>query len=707
MTRAGGSMRRRLPALWALVLLLAGAGHAAGHAAVPVARVETPLDAGWQFLRGDRLEDGVAPADVARAGGDWQAVDLPHSFNAHDATEAAPYRGAGWYRRRLAAGDAPGRRTYLEFDGAALVTDVWLDGVHLGRHEGGFARFRFDVTGLLRGGAAELVVRVDNARHPDVAPLAGDYTLYGGLYRSVRLVSTPDVHVDMLDYGSPGVRFRADGIAATGARLHWVTRVTNDRRRPARVTVKAILRDHAGRPAAVAAHTVTVGAGAVLPVALEAALPAPHRWQGVDDPYLYRSQVSVTASGAGAARDEVAFDVGIRDVRIDPARGLLLNGRPVRVHGVNLHLTSTPAQGVAVRDADVDADYAILDDLGVTGLRFAHYQHGQRSYAQADRKGFLVWTELPLTSEVSDTPAFARNLAQQARELVRQNIHHPSVFVWGLGNEIYKVDAASGRILDAMQRLVREDDPDRPTAYANCCAPIDGPQASHTDLVGSNVYFGWYDKAFDDLGPWLADNRARRPGTPQAVSEYGAGASVLQQEDPPRRPVAASHWHPEQYQALYHEAAWRQIRSAPWLWASFVWTGFDFASAGRDEGDRRGINDKGLVTFDRTVRKDAYYWYRANWSSRPTVYIASRRDVRRTVADVEVKVYSNRAGVALRVNGTDLGTRSVDDHVARWNVRLAPGRNRIEALAADATDAVEWEYAPPDPLDARARPAGR
>jgi beta-galactosidase len=565
---------------------------------------------------------------------------------------------------------------------------VWLNGARVGRHEGGFARFRFDVTDQLRAGANELRVRVDNTRQPDVAPLGGDYTLYGGLYRRVRLVTTADVHVDMLDAGGPGVYFSTP----QADRPHWRARVANDRARAENVVVTARLRDAAGKVVATAQRSATLPARAVVPVELDATLANPHLWQGVEDPYLNTSEVTVAR--ADALLDRVDNDVGIRTVQLDPDRGLLLNGKPYRVHGVNVHLTYVPGKGTAADDADIDADYRILEELGVTGLRFAHYQHNEHSYALSDRKGFLVWTELPLTSEVGASDAFAANAAQQARELVRQNFNHPSVFVWGLGNEIYKVDEVSGRVLDAMQKLVHAEDASRPTAYANCCAPIDGPQALHTDAVGSNVYFGWYDKEFSDLAPFLAANHAKRPRTPQSLSEYGAGGSALHQEDPVRRPVAPSRWHPEQYQALYHEAAWRQIEAAPWLWASYVWTGFDFASAGRNEGDARGVNDKGLVSMDRKVRKDAYYWYQANWSKKPMVYITSRRAVKRTAADVEVKVYSNQPAARLMVNGVDLGERAVEGRIARWPVRLQPGPNRIEVQAGGQADNVEWTLAP-------------
>jgi beta-galactosidase len=178
------------------------------------------------------------------------------------------------------------------------------------------------------------------------------------------------------------------------------------------------------------------------------------------------------------------------------------------------------------------------------------------------------------------------------------------------------------------------------------------------------------------------------------VSEYGAGASALQQEDPPRRPAPGGRWHPEQYQAHYHEAAWRQLQARPWLWSSFIWVGFDFPSAGRNEGDSAGFNDKGLVSFDRSVRKEAYFWYQANWSSAPMVYITSRRHAQRTSADVQLKVYSNQPTARLRLNGVDAGEQAVVGHIATWPVRLAQGANRIEVSAGAASDTIEWHYRP-------------
>jgi beta-galactosidase len=656
--------------------------------AAPVRGVQD-LDAGWRFIREDVSGAGQAQFDDHA----WSRIDLPHTWNATDGDDGGTYyRGAGWYRRILTmAPAAPGARRYLEFDGAALAADVWVNGVHVGRHDGGFARFRFDVTPWLRTGRNVLAVRVDNSKLPDVAPLAGDFTIFGGIDRDVRLVTTAPVHLDMLDYGSQGVRFRQSEVGRQSADLGWTARVANDGGRSVAVTVTVRLSDAGGHEVAVVTQTATAPPHVVTPVDLRTALAAPHLWQGVDDPYLYTSTIEVRTGKALV--DTQTFQVGLRDIRFDAGKGLILNGKPYGVHGVDIHQAMRPGKGPAVTAAETEADFRTLQDLGVTGLRFAHYQHPPREYDLADRMGFLVWTEVPNVGDLGPSDGFAANAVQQMRELIRQNETHPGVMVWGLGNELHHAGDKAFSLLDKLAAVAHEEDPSRPTTYANCCGPVDQAQATHSDLLGANVYFGWYSGEFGDLSSWYAASVKLIPDRPLAISEYGAGASVIEQEDPPRRPKTTSSWHPEQYQALYHEAAWRQLRGLP-LWGTFVWAGFDFPSDGRDEGDHAGINDKGLVTYDRKVRKDAYFWYQANWTTKPMVYITSRRYVVRRAAGVDVKIYSNQPSVSLRLNGVDEGTHAVVDHIAVWHVDLAPGRNRVEAVTPAVSDAADWIYQP-------------
>ncbi|HJV60798.1 MAG TPA: glycoside hydrolase family 2 TIM barrel-domain containing protein [Albitalea sp.] len=668
-------------------------------------RTSLALDGPWRFQRAD-----VAGAEgPAFDDGDWSQVMLPHTYNAVDGEAGgAYYRGPAWYRLVIesATPRVDGRCRFLEFDGAALAADVWVNGRHAGRHEGGYARFRFDVTNLLTAGRNTLAVRVDNATLPSVAPLGGDFTVFGGLYRRVRLVETAPVHVDMLDHGGPGVAVDVAEQSPAGARLRVRVSLRNDMPSTRRLALRLTLRDAEGHAVAHAEQALRVRAGSTAAAEVPLHVERPRLWQGVLDPYLYRLRAEVLQ--AGAVVDELSLPVGIRTIALDPAHGLLLNGQPYALHGVNYFHAGRPGKGLAVGDAEVEEDMRILKELGVTGLRLVHFQHPQRAYELADELGFVLWTEIPLNSALQDTPAFRDNLSQQLRELQQQNRQHPSVAIWGLGNEVYRADAIIRALLASLHAQAKRDDPHRVTAYAHCCAADDDPMALQTDLTGYNRYWGWYDGQLSDLGPWADALHARLPARVVAISEYGAGASVQHQQEPPQRPRPDGHWHPEQYQALFHEAYWRQIAARPWLAGSFVWVGFDLASAGRNEGDRAGVNDKGLVTYDRRVRKDAYYLYQAHWRSVPMAHIASGRLTPRPAGATPVKVYSNAVRVTLQVDGVTLGTVPVVDRMAVWPTVALPAGRHVLMVSADngAIDTVEWQcIEASDSLATRPRPS--
>ncbi|HET6704395.1 glycoside hydrolase family 2 protein, partial [Amycolatopsis sp.] len=438
-------MRRLLLVL--VAMLLCGFPMPAAVAAAPGHdRTETVLAAGWKFHLGDLA--GAADPDFDDTS--WTPVSVPHTWNAADGSDGGGNyrRDVGWYRTRLAV--PPGdRRVFLQFDGANLVTDVYVGGRRAGRHEGGYSGFRFDITELAPAGrTVSVAVAVDNRKSADVAPLDGDFTLFGGLYRDVRLITTDPVHVDALDYGGPGVAVRQRALTAAAADLDVTTRVTNDTTATRRIPVRTVVRDAGRRVVAVAATVVTVGPGRTVPVTSALRVLRPHRWNGVRDPYLY----SVTAEVGG---DAVTVPLGLRTFAVDPERGFFLNGVPYPLHGVNTQLPSRPDRGAAVSDADIDADYALIAELGANAVRMSHYQHSPREYELADRLGLVVWTEVPLVGFVTDSPAFTANAEAQAHELVRQNFNHPSVALWGLGNEQYVSSPAANAVLAAVQDVFR------------------------------------------------------------------------------------------------------------------------------------------------------------------------------------------------------------------------------------------------------------
>lgn len=653
---------------------------------LPSSRDVLTLGPGWKFARGDQPKG----SDVAFDDKDWTKVTLPHSFNAAEEGDGSYYRGPAWYRRTLTVTPAPGRRLFVQFDAAATVADIWLNGKHIGRHEGGHAAFRFDITATLVPGRNLLAVRVDNSATRTIAPLSGDFTVFGGLYRPVSLIETDDLHFDMMDHGGPGIYAQVASLTPQRAGISLSARVSNAGKTRKRATVISRILDADGREVARMRGAATVAPGRTAAVSLHGEVASPRLWDGIRDPYLYRVVTRI-----GEAGDQVTVPLGIRTVRIDPAQGLFLNGKPYQLRGANLQHSARPGIGNAVSHEQIAEDFAILREMGSTGVRLAHFQHPQATYEEADRLGLGLWTEIGAVGEIEDTPAFRANAEQQLRELIAQTYNHPSVMIWGIGNEIYADDPRVARLLESLQKVAKQADPSRPTAYAHCCQADDHPKAMVSDVIGFNRYFGWYkDQNGQTLGRWAAGFHAAHPERAFAVSEYGAGASILHQADPPGDVDPASGWHPEQYQTEYHERNWRDLADKPYLFGAFVWVAFDFASAGRHEGDRRGINDKGLVTYDRRTRKDAWYWYQANWSDKPMVHITSRRlDIRRA-PDVEVKAYTNAATATLIVNGVEVATAPAAGRIARWNVRLRPGPNRIEVRTPGGSDSVEWSYLP-------------
>jgi beta-galactosidase len=670
-------MIKGLAALSAALVMLAGA-------AVAQPRASVPLDGEWRFFKGDTPEASASRFDDSA----WEIVRTPHTWNGADGEDGGLYyRGAGWYRTAFVR-PAGAQRLWLEFDGAALAADAWVNGVHVGRHEGGYARFRFDITDAVRAGRNVLAVRVDNSALSHIAPLGGDFTVFGGLHRPVRLVTANAVHFDLADYGGPGVYMSAASVSAARADLSILLRLANDGDRARRLRVRTTLRDASGAEVFEAMTEAEIPARGRISLTHAGELANPRLWNGRSDPHLYRLTAEIVDS-RGRVLDRVSFDTGVRAAAFDAARGFSLNGRSYPLFGVNYQVGGRPGRGTAIGDAEIDEDMRIIEELGATAVRFAHMQHAQRAYDLADELGLAVWTEAPLVAAANASPEFAANITQQMRELIRQNQHHPSVMLWGIGNELYAADEVVDASLALVQSVAREEDPSRPTVYAHCCQDDLHPIARRADLGAYNRYYGWYDQEMARIGAWADELHARAPERAIAVSEYGAGASVLHQRDPPDRPAPAGRWHPEQYQTRFHETYWRALRERPFLWGNFVWVAFDFASDGRNEGDHAGINDKGLVTYDRAVRKDAWYWYQANWSARPMAHILNRRLLTEADGPIDLRVYSNLERLALVVNGIERGVATVNDYVAEWrSVALEPGLNRIEARGEGVVDVI-------------------
>lgn len=687
-------------------------------------RVETPLLQGWRFHDG---AEPIAAAAKAFRDDDWERVSLPHSWNAlgeyglQRTANTRNRQGEGWYRLVLDGRTLPHRaRHYLQFDGVGNVADVWVNGAHVGRHAGAFSRFRLDVTDALRlDGGNVIAIRADNSKPApgsptqDVIPLQGDFFIHGGLYRPVSLISVDDAHIDLLDHGGPGVYLRTASLSDREAVIAVTTRLRRGGRTA--LELRTTLADAKG---SIVAQTLTPAIADLAEQKLT--IMGPHRWNGRRGPYQYSALVELLDHGR--AIDAVRQKFGIRSIRIDPDRGFFLNGEHLALHGVSRHQDYL-GRGWALEHADHARDMAMIEELGANTIRMAHYQHAEDWFDLSDSAGMIVWAEAPFVNKVSfsDAPAsnaLIANAREQLIELIRQNYNHPSVVTWSIGNET-DIDVAFGRLgskadprplLDELHRVARAEDPDRPTVIADCCESTPSVKipelavlAGHSELMGYNRYFGWYYGKTVDLGPHLDMLHARHPTIPISVSEYGAGAALSQHSDNPEGgPITAGgRPHPEEFQSWFHEQSWPQLRARPFIWASWIWNMFDFSSTVRNEGDAIDINDKGLVTFDRTTRKDAFYYYQSQWRDDvPVLHVTGRRYVDRAYPVTDVRVYSNLNEVRLVLNGAPAGTTSCADHVCIFRkVRLRPGPNHVEILGErggkTVRDTADWK-APDD-----------
>ena len=613
------------------------------------------LNKGWIFEKTDRIPDSWPR--------DRETIDLPHTWNNIDGQDGGGdyWRGTAAYTRRLEIVKKPDQAYFLEIKGCSSSADVYLNGAHLAHHDGGYSTFRAELSGALTDGENLLTVIADNRENDRVYPQAADFTFYGGLYRDVNLISVPRQHFELVKDGSPGIRVtpvcKGEDYEVTVDAWHNGSRV--------KITVDGQKR-------------IVEGKGRSTAVFL---LPNARLWDGLADPWLYEAKAQLLDDN-GDVLDEVSTSFGCRTFRIDPQEGFFLNGRPYPLRGVSRH-QDRAGVGSALTRAMHEEDMAIIREMGANSVRLAHYQHDQYFYDLCDRYGLVVWAEIPYIS--AHMEGGRENTLSQMRELITQNYNHPSIVVWGLSNEITMQGGITDGLRenhDALQVLVRQMDPSRPTVMAHVSMlDIDEPIVRFPDAAAYNVYFGWYSGELKDNEKFFDTFHAKYPDMPMGFSEYGCDTNPAYHTANPQRGD-----YTEEYQRVYHEYILDMIDRRPWLWCTYAWNMFDFAADARDEGGTPGVNQKGLVTMDRKTRKDVYYLYKAHWSREPFVHLCGRRYVDRTEAVTDVTVYTNQAEVELYVDGT-LFEKKQGGRIMRFQVTVS-GEHTIEARSGDHRDAI-------------------
>ncbi len=616
-------------------------------------------------------------------------VNLPHTWNAADFMSSSGYRrGYGTYAKQLEIpASYQGKRIFLRFEGAGVVATLLVNNKLVGEHRGAYNSFVFEVTDYVRPGATNsLTVICNNEPQFDIAPQSGDFNIYGGLYRDVWMEVTGPECISPLYFGSNGVLIHQKLVNEQRAELSAEVHVSSLGDYQG-CEVAFWLEDAAGKVVAEKKTTQVNNGIATCYLGLD----RPHLWNGKEDPYLYKAVTVLKKDGKEV--DRVEEQIGLRYFWVDADKGFFLNGKHLKLQGVCRHQDWAELAS-ALKEENHLADFDFFDEIGANALRLAHYPQAHFMFREADKRGYVVWEEIPFVSGYVAAQAFEDNLRLQLQEMIVQNYNHPSICFWGLQNEVHDgIDAIVGDLNDIAHRL----DPGRMTVQAT---DQELPFIHTTDAMAWNKYFGWYYDTVSDFGPFMDDYHARFPNDKLGISEYGGGASVRQHvaaygpaDEVDVRSTSRGRFHPEEKQTYLHYYDWKAIAERDYVWGSFVWNMFDFGSSMRREGDTENQNDKGLVTHDRKTRKDAFYFYKANWNKQAaTLHLCSKNYTEREEDTTDVMVFSTAPSVKLYLNGKLVGTAKTDAYAtALWEgVKLAKGSNTVTVKSAAGEDTAIW-----------------
>lgn len=599
----------------------------------------------------------------------WIWVDLPHTWNGIDGQDGGGdyYRGTCYYANEFRKADLPeGEEYYLEICAANASADVYVNGAKLAHHDGGYSAFRVNMTEHLKEENL-VVIAVDNGVNERVYPQQADFTFYGGLYRGVNIVAVPKAHFELEYYGTPGIKVTPK-VNGQDAEVETEVYLSGD------MTGKQLVYTLKNQDGSTA-ETKTVDAGQTQ---VNVEIRQVHLWNGKKDPYLYTMEVKLM--DGETELDCVSTRFGCRTFYVDPEKGFFLNGESYPLRGVARH-QDRPKIGNALLPEHHREDVDLICELGATTIRLAHYQHNPYFYDLCDERGLVIWAEIPYISR--HMPEGRENTISQMKELIVQNYNHPCIVVWGLSNEITMTGASDPDLIEnhrILNDMVHEMDKTRLTTMA-CVSMCDihDPYVQIPDVVSFNHYFGWYGGEVSMNGPWFDKFHAEFPDKPIGMSEYGCEALNWHTSHPEAGDYT------EEYQAYYHEELIKQLYTRPYIWATHVWNMFDFAADARSEGGENGQNHKGLVTFDRKYKKDAFYAYKAWLSDEPFVHICGKRYVDRVEDVTKVTVYSNQPEVELFANGKSLGTQTSDVHFFYFEVPNT-GETKLYAKAGSWED---------------------
>lgn len=678
-----------------LTLLLACLGFVSMQAE---GRKVESFNSGWSFKKAPAEKELAVNARKWDSG--WSEVEIPHTWNAKDMQVQANsfYEGAAYYKKQyFFPAELKDKRVFLRFEGVGSCSEVFVNGVLATTHKGGYSAFACEIGPLLKAGEEnEIMVKADNKSRPDVIPVNHNlFGVYGGIYRPVWLIVTEPYNISVTDCASPGVYITQKNVSQKQAEVKVKVKLDNGTLQPVPVTLQNTIYDQEGKQIATNSQSFELTAQGEQAYESSFTIKKPTLWQGRENPYLYKVVSRLIKDGQ--VIDEMVQPLGLRRYEIVAGKGFYLNGEKYPMYGVTRH-QDWWGLGSALKNENHDFDLATIMDVGATTVRFAHYQQSDYLYSRCDSLGLIIWAEIPFVNRV--TGQEAENCRNQLREMIRQSFNHPSIYVWGLHNEVYQPHQYTKELTQSLHDLAKTEDPDRYTVSVNGYGHMEHPVNLVADIQGMNRYFGWYEKKIQDIKPWVEGLEKEYPHQKLMLTEYGADANLNHQTE---YLGDALNWtkefYPETFATKTHEYQWSVIAAHPYIIASYLWNTFDFCAPMWVRGGVPARNMKGLVTFDRKIKKDSYFWYKANWSKEPVLFLTQRRNWDREKKETSVTVYSNIGTPKVYLNGKELaGIREgyTPVHYIIDNVTLDMGKNIVKTVVVKDgktyEDEIEWMY---------------
>lgn len=631
----------------------------------------------WQFRKGDSVSDKQNEV--------WERVNLPHTWNSKD-MQSGPefYAGQGLYKKELQYNPAwNNKRVFLKFNGVGQYTELFVNQKKVGVHKGGYSAFIFEITDyLLKDKSNKILVKADNRSREDVIPVNHNlFGVFGGIYRPAELIVKPKIAITPMDYATSGVYIDQNEISEKLAKFSIRTKIENDFTLDESIVLRTKVFDAQNKLVVKSANSYKIKARKRFEIKEDFEIKNPQLWNGKENPVQYKFVLEIVKNEK--VIDSVTEYTGFRSFYVDSEKGFFLNGKPYRLYGVARHQDKFN-KGAALSLGDHKKDFALIDEIGATSVRLAHYQQAKDVYSICDELGLVVWAEIPFVNALSLSES--ENTKEQLYELIRQNYNHPSICFWGIYNEIPAevYPSYAKEIVTELQTIAKKEDAKRLTVCASASGDMENPIHWKTDLQAFNRYHGWYGGDVKGFSEEMDKMHGEAPEKYIGISEYGAGANVLHYSPNPEKPDPIGAFFPENYQAFFHEQHWKQIKKRPYLWATYIWNMFDFSCPTIDRGSHKAINHKGLVSYDRKTKKDAFYFYKTNWNSEPAVYFADKRHENVASEVIDLKIYCNQKEFTLVHNKrkVDAEPELIAPNTYVWkNIKLQEGKNKFVVLS--------------------------